>query len=173
MNSLIQLFNAGNDFARKVGDSYQASPEARATHKLICTRWAPSVLAIKDVRKRLREMRTRPAGWALSVCAVPLRRRVEEPRGKDPIRLKHPIQPEDMPVYKRAAPLAGKRAVLRFLVKHHATPTKMRKLINTLPSEACDRLYRQLLRANRRARRKLAKNLRRERARLRRAACGA
>lgn len=159
---LIPLFNAGYDFARLdrlTGRYVGCTVKKKATHRLHCTRWNPNLKCIPNVKKRLREERTRPAGWALSVCATPLRRKQDRKPG---IRLKRPILPADQRlVYKRSGTLEGKRAVLIAMTKTHAHPTKMRKLIKTLGNAKCDTMYRTLRIANKVARRRAARAARR------------
>lgn len=148
--AFLALFNEGVDFIRYNVKSGLLSPcksEVGATHTLVCTRWNSGSTASNPIKRR-RENKTKPRGHALSVCAVPLRR-VEKP---SPHKLKKPIV--DSPVYKRSGSLAGKRAVLAHMVQSHATPSKMVKQINSLPHVKLDALYRSLLRANRRLRRK-------------------
>lgn len=149
----VTLFNQGVDFVRYLPDKgiLIAMPNGdnpRSTHELVCTAWNRGV-STNNLVKRRRDKLTRPKGFALSVCAVPLRRR-EPP---SPHKLAIPFG--DLPVYDRKGTLSGKRAVLRSMVQNHKTPTKMVRLINTLPNVKLDALYRSLLRANRRLRRKL------------------
>lgn len=161
---LILLFNRGFDFARKVEETYHGcSDRKRATHKLVCTKWN-TPCGSKDVRTRLRADKTRPGGWALSVCAVPLKRRAKS----ETIRLKRPIPPEEaktVPLYRQQGSLEGKRRVLVFMAKNHRTPTKMARMIRRLSSAECDRWYRNLRRAEQRAGRRAQRLLRKQRAR--------
>jgi hypothetical protein len=154
---LIALFNDGHDYSRKLKDgSYEPVPKSKATHKLHCTRWNPNLEHIPDVKSRLRAERTRPDGWALSVCATPLRRREGPPprqKFKSPIKL--------MPVYDRQGSLAGQRQVLSAMVETHRTPEKMRRIIRKLSSEKCYQLYRVLRRASQRAEHRIKRKARR------------
>lgn len=161
---LILLFNRGFDFARKAGESYHGCPNAkRATHRLICTKWN-TASGSKDVRTRIRANKTRPGGWALSVCAVPLKRRAKP----ETVRLKRPVPPEEvkvLPVYRQQGTLEGKRRVLIHMARNHRTPTKMARMIRRLSSAECDRWYRNLRRAEQRAGRRAQRLLRKQRAR--------
>lgn len=146
---LVALFNAGYDYAVRQGDTWVAHPKEHATHSLICTAW--NTMPKGSSRQALRDRKTLPDGYALSVCAVPLKPLSD----RTSVRLAKPIA--ELPVYERRGTLAGKRAVLSVMVESHGTPTKMRRLIAKLGNEHCDRLYKSLLRANRRARRRLRK----------------
>lgn len=154
--AFLKLFNDGVDYVKynvSTGLIAPCKTNVGATHTLICTQWNVGSSATNPIKRR-RENKTKPRGHALSVCAVPLRRRDVVSTHK----LRTPII--DSPVYKRNGSLAGKRAVLSQMVQNHATPSKMVKLIRVLPNIKLDALYRSLLRANRRLRRKHANTLR-------------
>lgn len=158
---LIALFNEGHDFARKEKDgSFVGVPKGNATHKLYCTKWNPNIPHIENVKLRLRAEKTRPDGYALAVCAMPLHRR-KEPKHLSQ-KLRAPIAPKgNMPVFNKHGSLNGQRSVLSAMVATHKTPTKMRRLIKTLSADKCYRLYRVLRRASQRAARRLARQQRR------------
>jgi hypothetical protein len=149
----VTLFNRGVDSVRYLPEKgiLIEMPDAenpRATHRLVCTAWNGGI-STDNLVKRRRHKLTRPKGFALSVCAEPLRRH-EAP---SPHKLVLPLM--DTPCYSVKGSIRGKRAVLCAMVQSHATPRKMEKLIGTLPNEKLDALYRSLLRADRRLRRKL------------------
>lgn len=155
---LIPLFNSGYDYARydrALERYYGVTNKKKASHRLHCTKWNPNLHYILDVRKRIRAEKTRPSGWALSVCATPIKRRT--PR-KPSVRLQRPIADvHDRLIYHKAGSLEGKRAVLVAMTKTHRTPTKMARLIKKMGTEKLDRLYRTLRLANKVARRRAAR----------------
>lgn len=164
VDTLVELFNRGVDFVRQVapgeyrewvpGTSSNPNYNVPPTHQLVCTHWnSPS--RAKNIRTRRRENLTRPTGFALSVCAVPLTRRLRT----SPQRLQAPIGPKV--VYDIHGPLEGKRSVLRGMVQTHVTPVKMQRLINKLPHAKLDALYRSLLHADKAAVRKARRRARR------------
>jgi len=157
---LIALFNEGYDFARKGKDGqYVGVPRSKATHFLRCTRWNVNIPFSLDTKARIRAEKTRPEGWALSVCATPLHRRIGPPPSQ---KLKSPIPKGKMPVFDRKGTLEGQRATLIGMVEdHHRTPDKMRRIIRTLSREKCYRLYRVLRRASQRAEHRLRRQQRR------------
>jgi len=160
---LIPLFNEGFDFVRKdkLTGRYYGCNKKMATHFLRCTRWNPNVPFLPNVKHRLRLERTRPSGYALAVCAIPLRRRTIRPKAN--LRLRFPVV--DSWVYRKAGTLDGKRSVLIAMSRGHPTPMKMRKHILHLSSAKCDILYQDLRRANKVARKRQLRAQRRAAAR--------
>lgn len=147
---LITLFNKGYDHARRTADgSFVGSPEKGATHTLQCTHWNSDSSLPTNFKQRLRAIKTRPSGFALSVCAVPIKGFRHRPTAH---KFKFRIAGENIPVYETQGSLEGKRAVLSFIAAAHKTPTRMRRLIRNLPNAKCDALYLQFCHANRAAR---------------------
>jgi hypothetical protein len=146
---LIQLFNQGYDYARRLSDGgFTGSPEKGATHQLQCTHWNSDGALPKNFKQRLRAMKTRPSGFALSVCAVPLKGPRLRPTKH---KFKRHLTGAEVPVYETTGGVEGKRAVLSCMARAHRTPTTMIRLIRHLSGSNCDALYLQFLRANRAA----------------------
>lgn len=142
--ALIVLFNRLVDYVRYDGVTATPCDRRMATHQLVCTRW--NGLFETSDKKRVRERKTRPDGYALAVCARPLKRR------RTPvttIRIRRPLRV--LPHYDYRGSIGGKRRVLSSIAAGAATPYKLRKHIRTLPSAKLDSLYRHLLNANAKA----------------------
>ena len=147
---LITLFNRGYDYARRTADGdFAGSPQKGATHTLQCTHWNSDASLPTNFKQRLRALKTRPDGFALSVCAVPIRGFRPRPTTH---KFKFRLEGDNIPVYETQGPLDGKRAVLSFIASAHKTPTRMRRIIRHLSSAKCDALYLQFCHANRVAR---------------------
>lgn len=142
---LVALFNEHVDWVRYDGNLITPTSRDKATHRLVCTRWNTDRELPTHEKKRIRAKKTRPNGYALAVCAEPVKARREDATLKLVLPLPH------LPLYRVKGTLAGKRKVLSWMVTNAPTPHKLRKLIRTLPNEKCDSMYRNLLRAHRRA----------------------
>lgn len=142
---LVRMFNDHVDWVRYDGNHISPTTREQASHRLVCTRWNTDRELPSHTRKRIRAMKTRPKGYALAVCAVPVKARREDGTLKLVLPLPH------LPLYSTRGSLAGKRKVLSWMVTNAPTPHKLRKLIRTLPNAKCDSMYRNLLRAHRRA----------------------
>lgn len=146
----IGLFNVGYDFVRILFDGVHVDgcTRERATHRLVCTAWNIPPPLISNIRKRLRmEKEWRRKDYALSVCAIPLKRRQRQPT----IKLRCGLP--NAPIYKAASTLLAKREVLAAYGLNRATARRLR----TMTTAECNRLYDNLLRANRKALRKRRK----------------
>lgn len=155
---LLRLFNNRVDYVRYDGNVAKPCDKAKATHRLVATSWNnDSAVARQERAKRTQAKRILPVGYALSVCAVPLR----ELRDASTLRLRQPFNRAEMPVYEAAGSLPGKRKVLLWLATYADNAAKLRKQIKELPAAKCDSLYRNLLRANRRARKRWQRQQRR------------
>ena len=144
--TLVELYNRGYEYARQVDDGYVGSTRKGATHALACTSWVSNKTLSTDVRKAIREAKTRPVGPALSVCAIPLKK----PRKRVcHHKFKRHLTSKAMLAYAPHGGLFGKRSVLVELARlAHRAPVKMKKIIKRLSSSQCDALYRQFLLAN-------------------------
>jgi len=145
-DGLIRLFNQQVDWVRQLLDgTYVPCQMKQATHRLVCTRWNSRSTFPTDQRKLLRELKTRPVGYALSVCAMPL----HAPRASRIRLLAKPIDLDAMPTYEIAGTIGGKRAVLRWLLRFCRETRALRRRIRTSSSRQLDALYFSLLHANR------------------------
>lgn len=140
MTNLVRLFNDGFDYARltESGVFIPCSLKRTATHALHATRW--NVMErTGDWRKLYRDYRTRPDGYALSVCATPLRRRVAPRPYTIPLDVLL-----SAPGYRASASLEAKRTILESLARC-AIPRRQRRVlrerIRKADGKTCDRLW--------------------------------
>jgi len=146
MASLIHLFNVEHvDFVRKNGDDYDPVEWPKfATHSLRPTRWNTD----KEHKPNSRGKLVKPDGYALSVCAEPMKIRFHRTTLK--VKRRFPDgKTAAAPVYKKAAPVESKRSVLAFLVDYMGAPAKFRRLLRRFNDADCDKLYNNLIRASR------------------------
>ena len=99
-SSLIALFNDLFDFAVQHPDgTWSPAPcEAKATHRLRCTRWNTKRVPKHMPRKPI----VHPRGYALAVVAEPLRRPARRSTGS--LALRCPL-PRPLPAYRPQASL--------------------------------------------------------------------
>lgn len=155
---LTQLFNKGYDYARRTPDGdFIGADQRTATHQLQCTHWNSDGALPKNFKQRLRALKTRPDGFALSVCAVPINGPRRRPTAH---KFKCHLTGDKVPVYEVNGSIEGKRAVLSCMADAHRTPTRMRRLIRHLSNAKCDALYLQFVRANRTALKSKKRNMR-------------
>jgi hypothetical protein len=149
--NLIDLFNARYDYAcLSRGVYFGVDDPRRATHSLVCTSWNSDHKLSPNLKKRIRELKTRPTGYALAVCAVPLRRRAVPTLFK----FRRAIPGDLMPIYEKHGSLTGKRRTLHDIAGALKHPRDLRRKILSMGNAKCDALYLQLCRANHNARRK-------------------
>lgn len=141
--SLIAMFNDLHDFAVQHPDgTWSPAPcEAKATHRLRCTRWNT-----KRVPKRMpRKPLVHPRGYALAVVAEPLRKPARRSTGA--LRLRCPL-PRPLPAYRPAASLqARRRSLQRTALLCAKAPTKWIRIIDKMPGTKLDALYKAFRRA--------------------------
>ena len=145
---LIQLFNQGHDFAKLYsslgyGETWEGQMSAKgATHRLVCTAWNKP-LKSKNLKLVLRDEKTRPTGFATSVCAVPL-------KGPHKVvghfKLKRRADRSSWPIYVAKDSLAGKRHVLKVILHDCRHRGKALSRLRRMGHAECDRLYRTLRR---------------------------
>lgn len=132
--NLVTLFNEELvDFVRKVDDTTYEAVEwpSQATHQLVPTSWNK-----EDKHPNAPKL-------ALSVCAVPLRRRVRQTA----VVVRKPF-PKGAPAYVPSKSVTARRNILRFLVvamKAKVAPTVLDKMNST----ELNLFYQALIRASR------------------------
>lgn len=145
---LLLLFNRDLvDFVRqeKNGTYTPVDWPKQATHQLIPTSWNNP----KDYRPNKSGHRQMPDGFALSVCAVPLKRKTVM-RGMMVKVSRRLPEPKARPAYLVAGELDGKKNVLRWMIEAMGAKVKKTYLKNAGHAQ-CDSLYRSLLDAHARA----------------------
>lgn len=136
--SLVHLFNVElADFVRLLpSGEYEAVEWPKdATHELVPTVW--------NVKKNLPNQKGKwaaPAGFALSVCAVPLHRKFRM-RGAF-IKALHPL-PKGFSVYVADGDVAGKRIVIKQMIE--SMQAEVKQDVDAATSEQCDLIYRNLM----------------------------
>lgn len=132
---LLRLFNHELvDFVKQLPDgTYQPAWPKHATHELVPTRW----------NRGNGDVRT-PDIFALSVCAVPLRR---GKRPKPSFPIERPL-PKRHIAYRCDATEAGKRAALTAILKRVRAPDEVIAWLPECDGPTLDAIYHDVLRAS-------------------------
>lgn len=142
--NLIQLYNSHVDFVRKHGDyDYRAVEWPKfATHRLVATRWNKK----EEFRPNSKGKIVQPDGYALSVCATPIRINFK----RTTLKIKHRFpKGRFAPIYYAKGTLESKKKVLRQYVMLMGVPKRYLRAIKFFDEEDCDTFYRNLIRASR------------------------
>lgn len=156
-NDLLNLFNVKwVDRVRKLpnGNYTPATKKHPATHKLVPTSWNdPDEVAEMEAAIRPKFLSRKWEPLALSVCAIPLKRKLR----KSKLPLKHPLPKSSTrwPLYRTDMSLAMKRITLKEYAAYCGCWRKMRDKIDRMPHPECDALVKEFASGSRWLREKI------------------